>query len=249
MAKRQFKAKEILFRERDAANEAFVIISGKIEVLKSAPHGEVQLAVLGERDVLGEMGLFEQGSMRSASARAVTDGEVEVISREEFEASLNQCPANILPVILTVINRLRQTNRRVSQAEQATAILDSDITKIVVKPDSKQTDFAPLEAHLARLPFKIGGYLAGDETTKNRQNHLVIATEGPPLIVSQQHCQIEVQDGGLYINDLGSRFGTVVNGKVIGRGKGKYKAPLQKGENSVVMGGVESPYRIKIVCE
>jgi hypothetical protein len=36
---------------------------------------------------------------------------------------------------------------------------------------------------------------------------------------------------------------------MIGRGRGKYQAPLQKGKNEVVLGNALSPYRFALLCE
>ena len=153
------------------------------------------------------------------------------------------------PFIFSALGRLRQAPRTQLQNEGAAPLLEDAINKITIVADSPACTFKPANVMLSRLPFKIGGYDAEDETTKNPQNHLLIASEGPPLIVSRQHCQVEIDGGKLYLNDLGSRFGTVVNSTLIGRGKGIYKKTLQAGENSVVLGSADSPYRIKIICE
>lgn len=249
MAEHSFQSRDILFQEGEKADHAFIIREGEVEILKHGNNGEIRLATLKAGDIFGEMALFEHEGVRSATARAVTPLTVDALARDEFEALLSQCPPRILPLIHSVLERLRASNQRLSQSEQASVILDSEIDRILISPVAGAFDFPPAEALVARLPFRIGGHEASKPTAKNRNNHLSFPCPTTPLLVSRQHCQIEIIENGLYLVDIGSRFTTVVNGHPIGRGKGVYKAPLQKGENQVALGGVDSPYQLRIICE
>jgi CRP-like cAMP-binding protein len=249
MAEHQFQPREMIFQEGDEAHHAFILREGEVEILKHANSGEVKLATLKPGDVFGEMALFDKGTPRSATARAVIPSRVEVIASDEFDSLLAQCPPRILPFIHTVIERLRSSNARISQKEAPTVVLESDVQRITFKPATDSLTFSPVEVMVARLPFRIGGYAASKPASKSRQNHLNFSCEGTPLLVSRHHCQVEVIEGGLYMVDLGSRLTTIVNGHYIGRGKGIYRSPLKKGENIVTMGGTASPYKILIICE
>ena len=250
MNEQRFKPRDIIFMEGDQSDNAYVILQGQVEILKHGAHGEVQLALLGEGATFGEMGLFEPKSPRSATARSTQDTIVDVISGQEFSQMLQSCPPRLTPIIETMVERLRATNARVSTAEQATVILDSDIDRIVVSPASEATQkqFTPVEIPIARLPFKIGGFAFSNPSTVNTQNHLNLGCEGPPLVISKNHCEIAIEDKGVYLVDVGSRFGTVINGRPIGQGKGIHKMPLQKGENEITLGGMTSPYSLLINC-
>lgn len=253
MAERQISAKEILFREGDKAEEAYVIRQGSIEILKHTEGGEVRLAELAAGDIVGEMALFDDQHTHSATARAMSDCVVDSITGDEVQAALDQCPPQLVPVILSIFKRLRATNQRVADREPAVAVLGSDVEKIIVSPDSDAVSASmegALEFPITHLPYRIGGYQKLDEKGKlNKNNHLNLGCEGPPLAISASHCEVIQQDDGLYVLDLGSRYGTTVNGINIGRGRGVYKAPLQKGENSLVFGDKKtSPYLMKITC-
>lgn len=249
MPEKQFAARDIIFNEGDMSDMAYVIRSGAVEILKHGDSGDIRLAELGEGQIFGEMGLFDPRSPRSATARAKTDTVLDVISEAELREMIGQCPPRLIPIIVSVFERLRATNTRVKQKEQATVILESDVDKIVVTPTGDAVDgqFSQMEMPVAHLPFKIGGYPIGGDKSHAAGNHLVLATEGPPLTVSRYHGEVAVVDGKLYFRDLGSRHGTVVNGTVIGRGKGAYSAPLQKGDNDIILGDKKSSaYRIKV---
>ncbi|MGB1539952.1 MAG: cyclic nucleotide-binding domain-containing protein [Rickettsiales bacterium] len=252
MAEKKFAAKEVIFKEGDASDVAYVIRTGKVDILKHGDSGEVKLATLKEEDIFGEMGLFDPKSPRSATARTAEDTVLDIITAEELHDMIQQCPKRLMPIINTVFDRLRSSNQRIKSREQATAILDVDVDNITVSPTSEALEgaFEPMVMPVGHLPFRIGGFDADDSRSRSsKNNHLSIASEGPPLTVSSNHCEVIVEDGGLYLRDLGSRFGTTVNGFSIGRGKGVYKASLQKGDNTVILGDKKtSPYTITINC-
>ena len=251
MAEKTFADRDIIFTEGDMADMAYVIRSGEVDILKHGDSGEIKLATIKEKEVFGEMGLFDPASPRSATARAKGEVVVDIISSDELHEMVNQCPPRLMPIITSVFDRLRATNQRVQSKEQATALLESEFDKVIVSPDSEtvQDMFQPIEMPIAHLPLKIGGYEQGIEVDRANTNHVKIASEGPPLMVSDTHCDIAIVDGKLYLRDLGSRFGTVVNDFPIGRGRGHYKVALQKGKNKVILGEKKrSPYHIIVEC-
>ncbi len=248
MGERTVAPKHIIFREGDPGDFAYIIKSGKVEILKRAEHGEVQLAVLQEDAVFGELALFDSNEVRSASARAIEETVLEELSAEEFQMLLAKCPGQLLPFLRSIMDRLRTLNRRIAASERATVLLDSDINRLTILPDSGALEgsFTPIALEAANLPFSIGGYLAGDHPNHNDLN---IPCDKAPPMVSYEHCVIERHSDGIFLVDCGSRFCTSVNGKYIGRAKVSNKAPLIPGENSIVLGDHTSAYRLKILCE
>lgn len=247
MNTRTFETKEIIFREGEQGDNAYIIQAGAVEILKHAEHGDVQLAVLDEGAVFGEMALFEPRNMRSASARALNQVQVEVISSEVFSEMMGQCPQQLQMIMYTILHRLRDTNQRLAAKERATVLLDQTMDQLTISPNCEKLDFEPRTIKVANLPFSIGGYPVGEDKPNN--NDMDLPSEGPPMIISQRHCKIERQQDGVYLVDEGSRFCTNVNGKPIGRGKVSNKAPLQIGENKVTLGDFTSPYKLLIRCE
>lgn len=252
MSEKTFEDREIIFQEGDLADLAYVIRAGSVEILKHGDSGEIKLAELKEGEVFGEMGLFDPQTPRSATARAKGDTAVDIITGEELHSMIEQCPPRLVPIVVSVFDRLRATNQRVKTKEQATALLESDVDKIHVSPSTEKlrVQFEAMEMPVAHLPFKIGGFPIGGEIERTKSNHLNLESEGPPLMVSSNHCEVAIEDGKLYLRDLGSRFGTVVNDLSIGRGKGVYKAPLEKGDNKIILGDKRaSRYHLNIRCE
>lgn len=84
---RNVAAGKDLFREGDAGDGLFLVISGEINVTKLAPGGEHLLARLGPGSVLGEMSLVTADA-RSATGRATVDTKVLHMPAAGFRALL-----------------------------------------------------------------------------------------------------------------------------------------------------------------
>src|SRR5262245_19072272 len=69
-----------------------------------------------------------------------------------------------------------------------------------------------------------GGDLGGREFTFTGQTHLILGRSRSCTLrlpgdatVSRQHCLIEIDPAGVWVQDLGSLNGTMVNGQKIGQ--------------------------------
>ena len=85
------RAGDWIMREGEAAESAFIVRSGRIEVIDERPP-EALIRVLRRGDVLGELALLRQGT-RSASARARRDAELFELSRAGFEGLIQDAPS------------------------------------------------------------------------------------------------------------------------------------------------------------
>jgi len=103
---RKYREGEILFKEKEPPREIYLIKEGQIEITKGGKH----IAVLGEGDFLGEMGVID-GRPRSATAVAKTDVSVLVIDVEELKKRMEEDPM-VGALITTLIRRLRETDKK-----------------------------------------------------------------------------------------------------------------------------------------
>ncbi len=82
------EAGDLIFKEGSRALSCYVILKGKVRILKKTLKGEnVQLALVKPGEFLGEMAMLS-GERRSASALAVTRVEAIVIDHAEFVSLL-----------------------------------------------------------------------------------------------------------------------------------------------------------------
>jgi CRP-like cAMP-binding protein len=79
-----------IFREGSKAHDCYLILSGKVRILKrSARREEVPLAMVKPGEFLGEMAMLS-GEKRSASALALTKVKAIVIDHDDFVALLKE---------------------------------------------------------------------------------------------------------------------------------------------------------------
>ncbi|MBC8339670.1 MAG: cyclic nucleotide-binding domain-containing protein [Rhodospirillales bacterium] len=112
-SKQTFDDGDIIFREDDASDMAFEIISGNVEISKMADDGTVRLATLGQGEIFGEMGVLDQGT-RSATATAVGPVIVNAIARKDFLSGLQEQPQWALGIMNKMAQRLRDTDNRLA---------------------------------------------------------------------------------------------------------------------------------------
>ena len=84
----QFSAGEVLFEEGEPGDAFYIVFRGAVEILKGKPGGATEkLAVRRAGEAFGEMALLNEAP-RSATARAVEDTQVMLVSREDFQQLL-----------------------------------------------------------------------------------------------------------------------------------------------------------------
>lgn len=238
----------LIFEEGEEGEYACIICNGHVQILKHTSNGEVELAVLGPGDVFGEMSLFEPGDRRSATARALDHVVVEVLTVQEMQELIGQCPDMLQPFLLALVSRLRETNRRLAEKERATVRLGHEINTIYINPcKTLAGSINPISWHVTNLPFSIGGYHEDKEPTG--KTHLEIPCSAGKMNVSYEHCSIEQCEDGIYVIDQGSRHKSVVNGRPIGRGEASSRALLLPGENEIILGDPSKDMRLMIHCE
>ena len=112
---RQHQAGEVILNEGDEAVGFYVVSSGRLEVVKDlGGPKETVLAALGPGDFFGETALLD-GYPRSASIRALEDGECLVMTRWDFLAELKSSGDMAVQVLRTLARRLRETDARLTE--------------------------------------------------------------------------------------------------------------------------------------
>ncbi|NQV55267.1 MAG: cyclic nucleotide-binding domain-containing protein [Rhodospirillales bacterium] len=106
---RKFDDGDIIFHEGQRSTSAFVVVSGRVELLKKGSGGKVRLAVLGTGEVFGEMGVINRQE-RSATARAIGNVTLEVIERDQYMEQLRDDPDKAMQIVEQLSERLRATN-------------------------------------------------------------------------------------------------------------------------------------------
>ena len=111
-ARRSFVQGEFVFWEGDAPDSFYIVIEGRIKVLKHSSLGkEFIIAFFGPGEIFGEVAVF-QDRPYPASAQAAADTKVLRIRREDFLSFVAQRPQVVLRIISVLGERLRDAQGR-----------------------------------------------------------------------------------------------------------------------------------------
>jgi hypothetical protein len=242
-----FAAGQILFREGDPADSVFRLLSGAVDILRELDGDPILLGTVGAGQFIGEMGVVENRS-RSATARAASEVEVEILTPAEFFDQIARSPRAARELIQRLSQRLREADDRIvnderrsgRDADSQTAVESVHNAYLAAKSAWLQRQFrTPLG--LGDLPFIVGRGPVAGEGLPPLQPDLKL-DDTVPFRLSRNHFMIEKRDGDYYVRDLCSTLGTIVNGEPIGDHFRGDDAPLRAGENEVIAGGVDSPF-------
>ena len=89
LPRRDIAAGEFLFRQGEPGDEAYLVVSGEIELLLKAGDNERLLCLVRRGDIIGEMALLAH-QPRMASARAKTAATLIAVPAESFQARLDR---------------------------------------------------------------------------------------------------------------------------------------------------------------
>ena len=104
---RQFPAGDVILREGEAGLDAFILLSGRCDVLV---HDEV-LGVVGPGELFGELACLGTG-IRAATVRAAADSTVLVLAGDAVRAELQRSPALLDRFLGAMAQRVRDISRR-----------------------------------------------------------------------------------------------------------------------------------------
>ncbi len=253
----RFKAGDVLFREGDASDCVLRVRSGEIEVLREVGDASVLLGRVKGGEWLGEMGVIEN-RVRSATARAATDGEIEILTAEQFLDRISSDAALARELILRLSIRLRSVEDKIAgdlvsfspargleRGGGSTAIAADAGISLTADSDELRAQIGAGPIAVGKLPFVVGRAVVGDEAPPLRRPDLVIADQ-EPFRLSRQHFMIVRGGGQILVSDLGSTLGTIVNGQAIGHHFMKDAASLHRGDNQVIAGGWDSPFAFSL---
>lgn len=101
----------LICREGEHGSTLFIIVSGKVEVIKGTADMENIIAVRESGDFVGEMAILESAP-RFATLRAQDEVRILVIEGEAFKAILRDRPEVAISVLRHMSNRVRQLNQQ-----------------------------------------------------------------------------------------------------------------------------------------
>lgn len=167
----------------------------------------------------------------------------------------------LIPYLTTIFERLRVTNDRLLAAldkldqlepvggrrqRELFSIQQNTITVAVEADSEEMRQQTALQGRVIQTyPFQFGrrGEFAGAEAPIHNQ---FLVADRAPYRVSRKHCILDSSADGVFVEDRSSKLGTMVNGVPIGGNSRERRARLRTGENTLILGGVDSQVRFKL---
>ena len=107
----RFEGGQVIFRQGDEADAAYVIVSGRVDVTAVSPDGEERrVGELGPGEVFGELGLIVNAA-RSATVTTRRDTLIVRFPRPVFELLMDRRPRQMFDVARAVVRRTAMTGR------------------------------------------------------------------------------------------------------------------------------------------
>ena len=113
---------QMVCRQGDAGDAAFVIMDGTADVIVDTGTEEITVAQVGRNDIVGEIAILCDVP-RTASIRSVGDLDVLKISKDRFVRILNDFPTVGLGVMRVLADRLARTTSELSNTQRELAQL------------------------------------------------------------------------------------------------------------------------------
>ncbi len=110
---RRFEQGEAIFHQGDPGHSLYLIESGQVRIFVSGDTGqETSVVFYGAKDIFGELAVID-GLPRSASAVAMRDTVVHLLSRERFAEAMRRTPQLALNFMKALSVRVRLSTEQV----------------------------------------------------------------------------------------------------------------------------------------
>jgi CRP/FNR family transcriptional regulator, cyclic AMP receptor protein len=108
-----FKDGDVLFRQGEQGDSAYVIIGGEADVIVDTPKGPLTVAKLKRNDIVGEIAILCDVP-RTATVKAASKLEAMVIAKDLFFRLIMEFPQMAVEIMRELARRLDATNRKLT---------------------------------------------------------------------------------------------------------------------------------------
>jgi CRP-like cAMP-binding protein len=109
-----YDAGQVMFNAGDAADAAYIVIEGTVEISVPTPSGPIIVNTLTRNELIGEIAIFGE-IPRTATAKAITRVETLKISKELFIKVIRENPDAAIELIRILAGRLANTTSQLTR--------------------------------------------------------------------------------------------------------------------------------------
>ncbi len=110
-----YRAGEEVFHQGDAGDAAYVILSGRADILTDSPNGEIKVAELPYNTIVGEIAILCDIT-RTATVRASAPLEALRIRKDVFLKLIADYPDMAIEIMRVLADRLNRTTTELTEA-------------------------------------------------------------------------------------------------------------------------------------
>lgn len=117
----KYKKGEQIIKQGDYGISIYIILNGSVEVFRESEDADVVLGTMGPGDIFGEMVFLTKGAeVRSASARALEDTELEVWHPDDLSKKYEEISPVLKTMMDQVLERLLRMQRLLDKLARKT---------------------------------------------------------------------------------------------------------------------------------
>jgi len=102
----------VVFNEGSRGDAAYILTEGKIEISGTIEGHKKVFAILKPISIFGEMALFLDEGVRTATAIALEDSKVIVVTKDDLDEFMRESPRVISSIITVLVSRLKSTTQK-----------------------------------------------------------------------------------------------------------------------------------------
>ncbi|MGB0670752.1 MAG: Crp/Fnr family transcriptional regulator [Rhodospirillales bacterium] len=114
LKRRTFRQYEVIFQEGEPAQYAYLLKSGRVEIITSRDSEPVVLTVIQPNQLFGELALID-GAPRSATAFASEESEAVLVEAEDIKRQLEGVDDFMKFWVAYLTDRIRDLSKRVQE--------------------------------------------------------------------------------------------------------------------------------------
>ena len=110
-----YEPDQVLFKQGDVGDAAYIIVDGAAKVLVDTPDGELEVAALGRNDFVGEIAILCDVP-RTATVRASAKTVTLRITKDLFFRLVAEFPEMSVEIMRELASRLEHTTQQLREA-------------------------------------------------------------------------------------------------------------------------------------